>query len=399
MNAINNTASAPSGPGGRFAYLDHLKILLTILVLAVHTSITYGAVGSWFYRDPAEDFLTSVLLTAMNSLSQSFFMGLFFFIGGFFTVPSLARKGPGRFLADRLIRLGIPLVVFFFLLNPITCYPRYTLEEASPLPLIPFLGQCFRRFEYFGTGPLWFVQALLGFSLLAVLGRLLAPRLFAPRQSGTPQPTVRRSPTAALPTLLAVALGAGLVTFLTRLVYPMGAAVSNLQLGNFPQYLACFFAGMFVYRRGLLDPLVDRLSAPWRVVSVLCILTWPVMFAFGGALEGKDPSVFMGGAHWQAAAYALWEQIAAVAFSLTLLRFFKRRLGEPGPALRTLSANAYTVYCLHAPVLVWLAHVGRGIDLPPALKFLTLLCAGATACWLASDLVFRRLLALRRILY
>jgi len=62
------------------------------------------------------------VLTAFISINQSFFMSLFFAISGFFTPASYDAKGPGLFLRDRLVRLGIPLVVYFFVLNPALVY-------------------------------------------------------------------------------------------------------------------------------------------------------------------------------------------------------------------------------------------------------------------------------------
>jgi glucans biosynthesis protein C len=50
-------------------------------------------------------------------INQAYFMGLLFLISGYFSPQSLDRKGPARFVRDRLIRLGIPLVVFYFVLN------------------------------------------------------------------------------------------------------------------------------------------------------------------------------------------------------------------------------------------------------------------------------------------
>ncbi|HEY0088195.1 MAG TPA: acyltransferase family protein, partial [Candidatus Lokiarchaeia archaeon] len=90
----------------RMLFVDNLRILLTILVLAHHTMITYGAAGGWYYRDPYTDELTSIILTICVAFNQAFFMGLFFFISAFFVPGSYDRKGPTQFLKDRFIRLG-----------------------------------------------------------------------------------------------------------------------------------------------------------------------------------------------------------------------------------------------------------------------------------------------------
>jgi peptidoglycan/LPS O-acetylase OafA/YrhL len=36
---------------GRLAYLDNLKVLLVVGVIAVHSAITYGIDGSWYLED------------------------------------------------------------------------------------------------------------------------------------------------------------------------------------------------------------------------------------------------------------------------------------------------------------------------------------------------------------
>jgi glucans biosynthesis protein C len=111
-------------PRLRLYYLDDLRVFLTMLVIVHHTSITYGAGGSWYFEDvdKAELTVTSILLTLFTAVNQAFFMGFFFFLSGYFTPLSYDRKGAGKFLADRFVRLGIPLIAFVFLLGPFTSY-------------------------------------------------------------------------------------------------------------------------------------------------------------------------------------------------------------------------------------------------------------------------------------
>jgi fucose 4-O-acetylase-like acetyltransferase len=45
-------------------------------------------------------------------------MGLFFLISGLVTPNSISRKGPRTFARDRLIRLGVPLVVWTLVIWP-----------------------------------------------------------------------------------------------------------------------------------------------------------------------------------------------------------------------------------------------------------------------------------------
>ena len=348
-----NTPVTELAREGRSQYLDVVKLLLTILVVGVHAAITYGAEGSWFFDDPRQDFPTSVALSFFNIYCQSFFMGLFFFISGLFTPRSIERKGPARFVLDRLVRLGIPLVVFFFLINPLTEYAGYRADHPAGIGLLPFLRVSIRTLADTGTGPLWFVQTLLGFSIIAALVAVVFPG------------TVRRVPQAGIPrplhpartylALLGTGLGVGVLSFVVRQRFPLMTAVSNLQLGFFTQYVVYFVLGMAAGRRGFLDRLTALPPRPWYWSALACALLLPVLLVAGGALEnGLD--AYTTGLRWQALAYALWEQATAVVFSMALLLFARRRLDSPGPVLRVASRNAYVVYVFHAPVIVWIAY-------------------------------------------
>jgi len=102
----------------RFVGLDTLRAATTLLVVFHHTALTYGGTGAWYYREvPVSTAPSSVALTILCALDQSWFMGLFFLLAGYFTPGALDRKGPRRFMADRLLRLGLPILVFGLVLS------------------------------------------------------------------------------------------------------------------------------------------------------------------------------------------------------------------------------------------------------------------------------------------
>ena len=79
----------------RMAYIDNLRILLTILVSAVCTwRSTLRGEGSWFYTERPTTELAGILLTVFVALCQFFFMGLFFLLSGYF-VPGSGRSEKG----------------------------------------------------------------------------------------------------------------------------------------------------------------------------------------------------------------------------------------------------------------------------------------------------------------
>ena len=61
-----------------------------------------------------------------------FLMSFFFLLSGLFVWPSLTRKGPGAFLQDRLLRLGLPFAAVVLLLMPLAHYPTYLQSAGDP---------------------------------------------------------------------------------------------------------------------------------------------------------------------------------------------------------------------------------------------------------------------------
>lgn len=150
-------------PRPRLHYLDNLRVMLTVLVVLHHVAITYGNIPIWFYTEPAQD-ASGVALDVFVTVNQTFFMGLFFLISGFFTPGSHDRKGGRAFLRDRFIRLGIPLLAFLVLLRPIAGLGGFTAPE-NDLPYWLFY------LVTWDPGPMWFVEVLLVFVLVYALIR------------------------------------------------------------------------------------------------------------------------------------------------------------------------------------------------------------------------------------
>ena len=102
-------------------YIDCLRSLMIALVVLLHTALTYGGSGLWFYHElrPSAA-LSSEILTLFAATNQAYFMGFLFLLAGYFTPGSLERKGYARFLSDRFLRLGLPLLAFGLILGPLT---------------------------------------------------------------------------------------------------------------------------------------------------------------------------------------------------------------------------------------------------------------------------------------
>jgi glucan biosynthesis protein C len=107
----------------RLYFIDNLRILLITLVIMQHLSVTYGGEGSWYYKEGRADEISAIVLTVHNAVNQAFFMGFLFLISGFFTPGSYDRKEPSRFFKERLLRLGIPILCYDFVIGPLIVRP------------------------------------------------------------------------------------------------------------------------------------------------------------------------------------------------------------------------------------------------------------------------------------
>jgi hypothetical protein len=347
----------------RLFYIDNLRILLTVLVIMHHLAIGYGAPGDWIYNEngPMSD-VSTILMTLFLALNQSFFMGAFFTISSYFSPGSVDRRGSKAFLFDRLKRLGIPLIFYVFVINPLTLYPVERLFHGYTGTLGDYFALILLNSRDWNLGVMWFVATLLVFALVYVLWRQLA------KPSDTAAQSNGKAPSNVAIAVFALALG--VTTFVVRIWIPVGYAVPllNIQPAHFVQYIALYVVGIIAYRRNWFERLSDAQSKTWRVVVLVLIVLFPVLFIAGGALEGvTDP--YFGGLYWQNFAYSVWEEFMCVAMVVTLLIWFRKRFAEQGPLARATSGAAYATYVFHQLVIVYLAVALRGIKLDMALKY------------------------------
>ncbi len=205
-----------------------------------------------------------------------------------------------------------------------------------------------------GFGPLWFVEALLFFAIAFMAWRSLA--LKPAKAYGTPKNHV----------ILLFGLMLGAVTFVTRLVFPVGYVFDllNFQLPFFPQYIALFVVGIIGYRNNWIQSILKSTGSFWVRVAILLLALLPIIIIVGGSNGYFNP--FYGGMFWQPAAYAFWEQLFCVAVVVGLTVFFRERLNTQNRFTKALSDSSYTAYILQAPILIYLALALKNIQMPLA---------------------------------
>lgn len=354
----------------RLWYIDNLRIFLISLVVLHHLSITYGAPGDWYYNETEAGFPEIIPLLMFVLTNQSFFMGMFFFISAFFILPSLKRKRTVKFLKDRLTRLGIPLLLFYFILSPFTVFLLFRFIRGDEVSLIDFwINQ-----KGTGFGPLWFVEALLLFTLLFLLVK--------------PVKVNRQIPFPGTFTILLAAITTGFIQYVIRIWLPVGWSMpfTNFQFPFFVQYVFLFVLGIVAYKNNWLDSITFNTGKKWFMFAqVVIFIVFPLIFILGGSFEQAD--LFMGGGTWQSAGYAILEQVLGFSLIIGLLGIGKKYLNQQSPIARQLSDSAYGVFVFHTPVIVAISIVFAGWHTSPLLKFITLAPLALTACFFLAWIV------------
>jgi peptidoglycan/LPS O-acetylase OafA/YrhL len=367
----------PINQSQRISYVDNLRIFLIILVVLHHLAITYGAPGGWYYVENNADSLSILPLAIFVATNQSFFMGLFFFIAAYFSVGSLDRKGSKLFLRDRFIRLGIPLLFYFFVLSPLTIYLLVQQDNEVTTSFFEFLFAG----RGWGFGPMWFVEALLYFTILYLGYRYLRK----PVQSQT---AVHLGFPANWMIILFV-LFLALITFLIRIWLPVGWVLDPLgfQFPHFPQYISLFILGIIAFRNNWLSSITYKAGMRWFLVAqALIFIVFPALFILGGATSGNTEP-FMGGLHWQSFCYAIWEQFVGFSLIIGLIGIFKKNMNTTSRWTRTMSTAAYGVYIVHPPILVFIGMSMRQLEIYPVLKLIILAPFVVVCCFIVAILI------------
>jgi len=322
-----------------------VKSFMTFLVVMHHTLIGYGGLGN------VDGFVVGNfhnvfggMATAVLGINQSFFMCLFFFISGYFTPSSLARKGVRDFIREKFMRLGLPLFVFFFFLNVFVVWFGRTVVVGDEWPA---------NFWPVGVGPPWFLQVLLLFNCAYVLcmGNAELPTVKCP------------SPW----TLTALGCVMGLVqAFFVWLDFTLWGIPGPCQ-GSLPFDVLFFCGGCLAKKNKWLDDFQDQMR---EGPSALCLRLGTLLLVASMAVitmtveQGPFHEVASAGRKLAAAAeeeqasFGLEDVVAQVWFglitmtlSMCITQLFSVYFNFTSKTSRFFSEAAYGVYIIH-PV-VW----------------------------------------------
>ena len=379
------------------AAIDNLRSTVILLVVAVHALLPYYSFlpAKPFPFDATPYMWRSFPLIDTHRLSLGFdifsgwidvfVMATFFLVSGLFVWPCLTRKGPRRFIGERVLRLGLPFVVGTLLLLPIATVPTY-LQTAIHPSLVDF-WQRFLALPFWPSGPLWFLWVLLVADILAAAIYALVPRA---------NETVMRL--SSFSRVHPWKFAAGVVAASAAGYIPLALLYGPLPWGQFgplsiqlcrpAQYAVYFFAGIVIGACGVGRELTSAngaLARHWRGALVAAIVGFGVwLLALAMTVTNPSPGLPLNAL--TAATYVLacfmncW---AALALSA---RFAALRT----PAWNSLRDNAYGIYLVHFVFAIWVQYALLPAEIPAIAKAAFTFTATLTLSW-GTTAVLRRL--------
>src|SRR3979411_2845786 len=385
--ASAETRAAPKAKA-RNAPLDRARTFLTLVVVLHHAVIPY----TYFGHTDAKSWIG---FDAVVLATDSFFMAMFFFLSGLFVWPSLAHKAPQIFIRDRLLRLGLPFAIAAFTIIPIAYY-AIALRQSD----IGFAEFWWKTITVgpWPSGPIWFVWVLLAFDLSASLLYRLSPRLLDPINRLSLRGYDR--PAEFFLFLVAVTaivyIPAGLYCGRSRWFEfgPFDVQASRVLL-----YAAYFFIGAGVgaanFDRGLLSAngRLAKSNWGWGIATLVpyCLL-W-VLIYIKREILGYPPVL----PHWYEASYGLFFVAFGAAILFAILAYFLRFERSGWSVLDPMQSDAYGIFLVHYPIVLWLQYWLFDFDIPAIAKASIALVLTVALSW-AATVALRKIPGATRVL-
>lgn len=348
--------------------LSNLRTFAIVIVLVVHSVVAYlGSSPALPFRfdDPPFRWRSIPIIDRDRwfgfdifcAHQDTYLIALLFLVSGLFVWPSLARKGAGGFLFDRVVRLGLPFALTVGLVMPIAHYPIYRVTAVDPS--LAAYWQHWLALPFWPSGPPWFLWMLLMFDLG------VAALYFFARRSGDALGRIVGA-LSVRPTAFVIALVA-----ISALAYvPLALAFTPwtwFHVGPFsfqlcrPLLYAVYFLtgvglGAYGTERGFLAP-GGWLARHWTVAGGAAIATFALWLGFVGIAMTGDGPPSLAVQLLEALSYVL----CCTASCLFLLAIFVCFANRHVRVLNAMNDEAYGMYLVHYLFSVWLQFALLGL--------------------------------------
>ncbi len=351
----------------RLHALDAARGIALLLGIVFHATVSFlptpHGVPIWIVMDNSR----SLALAALFHVLHIFRMVTFYMIAGFFAHMSFHKKGLRGFVADRLKRIGIPLVVgwpiLFALIMAVSIWGAVVMAHGGPLPKPPV----YPGFPAFPLTHLWFLYVLLllyaatlalrGF--IAVVDRSGTLRAFGDR-------LVRRlAESHAGFVVLAAPLAATLYFTPPWLAWFGIMTPDSSFVPNAGAAVGFFFAFAFGFLAHRQIPILEIWRRRWLLNLALAIA-----FTAGGfALTGIAPVVTPAAQDWKTALYALCFTFSVWTWTFAFVGMALAFMANYSPFRRYLADASYWFYLIHVPIVMALQVAVSQLAWPWWVKF------------------------------
>jgi surface polysaccharide O-acyltransferase-like enzyme len=345
----------------REEWVDNLRVLVIALVIVVHTGTGYVTdIAGWYYDDElTTSDLWNSIVGVFAGLGAFFALGPLFLLAGWFSARAIAHRGPAGFARSRLIRLGVPLVLFVVFVQPLSDYIGNWWDEPDRT-----FGSWLRETE---VGAMWFITALLCFSLVYALIEAVRPT----------NPQRQQLRTALLVSVgLAIAVG----SFLSWQLWTIDAEVfMNVRFGEWAQGAGLFALGVVGDNQGWIERLPATHTHRLGQLAAVGMVALFLLFGVSLAPDGDDKIAL--GVDVPTALFALLDGLIAVCFSLWFITWMRRRWPAHGPLVAKAGRASYATYFIHPLVITLVMMSLTWLPLIPELKFLVVAPLAVVACY------------------
>ena len=382
----------PAGPAapltdGRMPGFERVRAAAMLLVVAFHAALPYAhaELPGLLWAVPVNGEVgrpAGLLADPLFWAAEAVIMPLFFAMSGFFSGRLGERREPEAFVAGRVRRVLVPLIV-----GVCTVVGLSLAVWSVSFPLTDrATWREFRRFNFpepirdtlWGPAHLWYLEYLFLWAMLQVPLDAVVRAADAGRNRAAARVLAAVDRIGASPWRFLLLSGAvGAVLAIRPEVY------LGFQHGWFPfraKFLhagACFLFGWLCWRHRA--SIAEEGGLRWPLWIAAAISVWPVVWLAGEVNAGLYPAELL-------ALPVGWctglTVNAALAHGVSSRR-------PAGRVVRRLAGASFWVYLVHQP-LVGAAQLGLWfVPIPPDAKFAAVL-AGVTAVCLAAEPLSRR---------
>ena len=332
--------------------VDWLRVIAVFSVMALHSAVIFSF-GIYNVKHTQHTVTVDTIVIYISI----WVIPLLFVLAGAATKFALEKRTPEEYRSERTKRLLVPFVIWFVVpLVAANVFGWDFLFQFPGNPQTPF-GPWY---VVVGTGHLWFIGYLFGFSMIAL-----------------PLFVFLRKPA-----------GARIISWLAKLcekpgmIFLLAIPVMGIDIvDNDNNLLKVFYVIYFIY--GFI------LFSDARFVRAIDKQAWYALVA-GVVLVAIEVFMTETRTHIDSSVYRIFDVFDRWCWVIAFLGLGHRFLNRTNRVLRYLTEATYPLYMLHYLILGLIGYAIAGLSWPVELKYVTILSLTIAATFLVYDLVVKR---------